>query len=189
MSGDDSTALAQLVREVARACANSAPRPVVLIDGGSGAGKTTFARRLVPLVATRAGEAQLVSLDDFYPGWDGLRDGSAMVRADVLRDRDPGWCRWDWEAGRPAEWHPLDAARPLVIEGCGALSAANRGQASFGIWLELDAAERKRRALERDGELYAPHWERWAAQEAEFRREEPPVPLADLVIDLNDFPS
>ncbi|MEO8095730.1 MAG: hypothetical protein ABI632_12485, partial [Pseudolysinimonas sp.] len=45
----------------------SGPRPVVLIDGRSGAGKTTLARELAPLVG-----AQLVSLDDVYPGWDGL---------------------------------------------------------------------------------------------------------------------
>ncbi len=185
MSSDPDALSAHLLREVARACLGSAPRPVVLIDGGSGAGKTTFARRLLSLLATPAGEAQLVSLDDFYPGWDGLREGSEMVHADVLRDRDPGWRGWDWQANRSAEWHPLDPQRPLLIEGCGALSAANRRGAGFGIWLELEAEERKRRALGRDGILYAPHWDRWAAQESVFRLEEPPAPLADLVIDLN----
>ena len=69
----------------ARAAA-SGTRPVVLIDGRSGAGKTTLARELAPLLG-----AQLVSLDDLYPGWGGLEAGSAAVHETVLRDRDPGW--------------------------------------------------------------------------------------------------
>ncbi len=60
----------------ARAAA-SGPRPVVLIDGRSGAGKTTLARDLAPMLG-----AQLVSLDDIYPGWAGLEAGSAAVARD-----------------------------------------------------------------------------------------------------------
>ena len=33
------------------------------------------------------------------------------------------------------------------------------------VWLQLPEAQRRRRALARDGEIYRPHWERWAAQE------------------------
>ncbi len=40
---------------------------ITLVDGRSGSGKTTFATEL----AEREG-AQLLSLDDVYPGWDGL---------------------------------------------------------------------------------------------------------------------
>src|SRR4051794_36675475 len=95
--------------EVGIAQIRSAPRPVVLIDGRSGAGKSTLAAELAPLL-----DAQLVSLDDLYPGWGGLEAGSAAVYETVLRDRDPGWTRWDWASAREAEWHPLDPDRPLV---------------------------------------------------------------------------
>lgn len=161
-------------RLVARAAA--AGRPVVLIDGGSGAGKTSLGRRLAPRLG-----AQLVSLDDIYPGWDGLEAGSAAVATDVLRPGDPGWRGWDWVSGAPGGWHPLDPARSLVVEGCGALSRAARRLATLGIWVELDAAERRRRALGRDGDAYAPHWERWAAQEDAFRTREHPRENADVV--------
>lgn len=154
-------------------------RPVVLIDGRSGSGKTTLALAL----AAAINGAQLVRLDDFYPGWDGLDAGSAAVVADVLRADEPGWRGWDWNEGRPGTWHPLDPSRPLVIEGCGSLSRASRALANFGVWVELDAQTRKRRALERDGEGYAPYWDRWAAQEDEFIAREDPRSLADLVID------
>lgn len=154
-------------------------RPIVLIDGRSGSGKTTLGRAL----AAAIDDAQLVRLDDFYPGWDGLEEGSAMVLRDVLASDDPGWRAWDWTLGRSAAWHPLDPRRPLVIEGCGALSRAARAHATFGVWVELDTATRRARALARDGDGYAPHWERWAAQEAAFIAREAPRSLADLVID------
>ncbi|WP_284254993.1 hypothetical protein [Pseudolysinimonas kribbensis] len=134
---------------VARAAA--VPRPVVLVDGGSGAGKTSLGERLAPALG-----AQLVSLDDIYPGWDGLEAGSAAVVADVLRSEDPGWRGWDWTTQQPGIWHPVDPARPLVVEGCGALSRAARRLATLGVWVELDAASRRRRALARDGDAYAP---------------------------------
>ncbi len=153
---------------------------VVLIDGRSGSGKTELAAALV----RRWPGAQLVRLDDLYPGWDGLEAGSRAVRSDILGRF--GWTRWDWQADAPAERHRLDPVRPIVIEGCGALSGANRRLATLGLWVELDAQSRKLRALARDGESYAPHWERWAAQEQRFIDREGPAELADAVVDGRD---
>ncbi|HEX7835187.1 MAG TPA: hypothetical protein VF479_06930 [Pseudolysinimonas sp.] len=168
--------MSESIASLAAVAAASGTRPVVLIDGRSGAGKTTLAERLAPLLG-----AQLVSLDDLYPGWGGLEAGSAAVRETVLRDVDPGWTRWDWASGEPAEWHPVDPAAPIVIEGCGALSRANRAIATFGIWIEVGAAERRRRALEREPG-FAPHWAEWARQEREFAAREHPKSLADQVV-------
>jgi uridine kinase len=149
---------------------------VVLIDGRSGAGKTTLARELAPLL-----DAQLVSLDDLYPGWHGLEAGSRAVHETILRDADPGWTRWDWATSAPAEWNPVDPQRPIVIEGCGALSRASRDRATFGIWVDLPAPERRRRALEREPG-FAPHWSDWARQEREHAAREHPRALADLIV-------
>jgi uridine kinase len=146
-------------------------RQVILIDGGSGSGKTELAAVLAPAIG-----AELVRLDDIYPGWDGLEAASQMVPGIIETNR---WRRWDWLAGEPAEWHDLDPHRPLVIEGCGSLSRANRALATFGIWVELDEPTRKARALARDGDAYAPHWDRWAAQERAFFERERPDRLAD----------
>jgi uridine kinase len=155
---------------------------VLLIDGRSGSGKTELARAVVAGMPN----AQLLRLDDLYPGWGGLEAGSRAVHDDVLASSRPGWRRWDWATGEFAEWHDVDPARPLVIEGCGALSRANRALASFGIWVALDQPTRKRRALARDGETYAPHWDEWAAQEEVFLTRENPAAHADAVIDGAD---
>jgi hypothetical protein len=148
----------------------------VLIDGRSGSGKTELAR---DMVAGWPG-AQLVRLDDLYPGWDGLDAGSAAVPG-ILTDFR--WRAWDWAADRPGEWHQLDPARPIVIEGVGAISGASRPLATRAIWVELNDATRKLRALERDGEAYAPFWDRWAAQELAFIARENPRGLADTIVE------
>lgn len=147
----------------------------ILIDGRSGSGKTELARALVEGWPA----AQLVRLDSIYPGWDGLDEGSLAVPR-ILSDHR--WREWDWAAAEPGAWHELDPARPVIIEGVGALSRASRPLADVALWVELGAAERKRRALDRDGELYAPHWDRWAAQEDRFIARERPQRLADAIV-------
>lgn len=158
---------------------------VVLIDGPSGSGKTDYAERLVadwtgPVPPT------LVQLDSVYPGWDGLQAASTQITEHLLRPFHAGstarWRRYDWEAGRQAEWHVVDPAAPLVIEGCGTLSRANAALADRTIWVETGDAERKRRALARDGELYAREWDRWERQWRAFVGREQPRDLAGLVV-------
>jgi energy-coupling factor transporter ATP-binding protein EcfA2 len=147
---------------------------ILLIDGRSGSGKSELASALADL-------AQVVRLDDLYPGWDGLEAGSAAVPG-VIQNRR--YQRWDWSRSEPAEWIELDAG-PLVIEGCGALSAANRDLADFGLWVDYPTAGRRERALAREPE-YGPHWDEWAAQEQLFIDSENPRSLADFVVDGSD---
>ncbi len=170
-----SEVLATRIRAVA--ASRGAERLVVLLDGHSGSGKTTLATQLAEVL-----DAQHVPLDLFYPGWGGLEVGSAMVRG-VLDPANPGFRRWEWAESRAAEWVSLDPARHIVVEGSGALSRANRALATFGIWIRLDQAERKRRALARDGDAYLDHWDRWAAQEQHFFLRERPDALADAIMD------
>jgi uridine kinase len=154
------------------------PSARILIDGRSGSGKSSLADELVAALP----QLQLVRLEDMYPGWDGLAAASRMAHDEILAADRPRWQRWDWVRAEPAQWHELDHARGILIEGCGALSRANRALATFGVWVECDAATRKRRALARDGDTYAPYWDRWADQEDEFIAAENPVALADLIV-------
>lgn len=161
-------------------------RNVVLLDGPSGAGKSTLADRIVdawpgPL------RPQLVRLDDIYPGWGGLSAAGEHVRRFVLEplasSRPARWQRFDWSADKPAEWHDVDPARPLLIEGCGVLTRANAALSDLRIWLDAPDELRKRRALQRDGETYAPHWDEWQRQWEAFVARERPADAADLWLD------
>lgn len=166
------------------AAESTARRPrITLIDGRSGSGKTTYATAL----AARTG-AQLLSLDDVYPGWDGLEAGEAHVLEHVLRALDEGrparWRSWNWVDDEPGARHEVDAARDLIIEGCGAISPAARALAHHAIWVELaDDAERRRRAIARDGEAFARNWERWARQEERHAALHDPRGTADEVVE------
>lgn len=165
-------ALAQRIRE------NASGRIVVLVDGASASGKTTLATDLAYLL-----NAQMVAMDDLYPGWGGLEVGSSMIAGSVLDDDKPRWQRWDWKHNKPAEWHKVNPKKNLVIEGSGALSRANRELATYGIWIHLDADSRRKRKIQRDGTLNMEQWDRWAMQEQTFFRRERPDQLADVVID------
>lgn len=173
MSGQDDA-----VTEAVRRLAASGTRPVVLIDGGAGSGKTTFALRLAEHWPDPTG-VQVVSLDELYPGWDGLAAGSAAV-PDLISGT--GFRTWDWEQDQPGPVRELDPAKALIVEGCGALTPASRALAGLAIWIELDAGTRRRLALARDGAQFAGHWDDWAAQEAAHWSADRPRELADLVL-------
>ncbi len=134
--------------------------PVVAIDGYSGSGKTTLARALVRLLEAW----QVLHMDDWYPGWDGLEVGATIARriaADLRAGRSSSYVAWDWEEDAPGEAKAVSAL-PTIIEGCGAIDV----DADLTIWLAYPGqAVRRRRALTRDGATYAPHWQRWADQD------------------------
>jgi hypothetical protein len=156
----------------------AATNPVVLIDGRSGAGKSSLARLIIarwPL----AGRVQLVALDSIYPGWDGLESGVKLAREQILVPHARGlmgvWQRWDWEDSAPAEAHAVDPSLPLVIEGSGLLTPVTRRLGDVRVWLDSPAQSRRHRALTRDGDAYRPHWDRWARQEDDHVARDEPV--------------
>ncbi|GHG51554.1 hypothetical protein GCM10012320_20960 [Sinomonas cellulolyticus] len=144
-------------------------RPVVIaIDGRSGAGKTALAVELAAALREHRSVA-LVHLEDLYPGWDGLAEGirrcAEQILAPLRRGEAARWRAWDWTADREGPERLTEPADVVLLEGVGAGAAPLRGLADALVWVEASAEERKRRALARDGDVYAPHWDRWAGQE------------------------
>ena len=134
--------------------------PVVTIDGYSGSGKSTLAAALARLV----NGWQVLHLDDWYPGWDGLAEGAHIARriaADLREGRASSYEAWDWENGSTGATTRVPLA-PTIIEGCGAIEA----EADLAVWIaDPGEEERRHRAITRDGQTYSPHWQRWARQD------------------------
>ncbi|MFC3848715.1 hypothetical protein ACFORJ_00830 [Corynebacterium hansenii] len=160
---------------------------ILLIDGRSGSGKTTFAEKLRGVLGW-----PVVHLEDAYPGWGGLAAASGAVAESMLDPDAAGFRRWDWFASDWAEWVDLSGhmapGRSLIIEGCGALTAANLAAAraigdgeAWGAWVELDEPTRFARAMARDP-YFRGHWRMWAEQEDAHIARHDPRALADWTV-------
>lgn len=172
-----------------RAWVDPALYDVLIIDGRSGSGKTSYAASAVAAAHRSDLDPQLLHVEDLYPGWDGLEAGSQAL-AGVLDRRT--YQRYDWNAGEFGEQVALGPELPLIIEGCGALTSASIAAARrfagphariVTLWLACPAPERRARALARDGETYAPHWQRWATQEDALYARTRPWLLANGIIE------
>jgi uridine kinase len=170
---------------VAAAARGAVPRNgrtrVVAIDGRSGAGKTVLAAGLQPQLG-----APVVALEDLYGGWDGLKRGIDLLVSEVLEPLDGGRAarvpRYDWVAGEWAEPAVLEPPETLIVEGVGAGARRAAAFESLLVWVEVTAPTRKKRALDRDGETFAPYWDQWATQEDLMLAREHTPDRADIII-------
>ena len=142
------------------------------VDGPAGSGKSTLAAAL--LTAARQHDVtptRLLHLDDMYEGWHGLRDVATRLRDELLvplaRGERGRFRRWDWAADAWAEWVPVEPADLIVLEGVGSGADEIAPYLTTLVWVDASYDVRMARGLARDGEAFAPHWEAWAASEAE----------------------
>ena len=158
-------------------------RPRILaVDGRSGGGKTTVARRLA---ATVPG-ATVLHTDDvawyhaFFDWADLMRDGIlAPLRAgEDVAHRPPAWD----ERGRDGAI-TASAASPLVIvEGVGIGRRELSRYFDALLWVQTDEDEARRRGLLRDGADAAGFWAEWQAAEDPFQAEQRPWERAGLIV-------
>ena len=160
---------------------------LVLVDGRSGAGKSTFAA-----AAARARRAVVVATDDIawhlHPTDWATEILEGVVRPWVagkpVRYKPPGWAR----QARPGKIE-VPAGVDLVIEGVGAARHELAPLAQLIVWVCSDQVESKRRGIERDIRLGRTRaeaeqfWDEWMAAERPFLEAEQPWRVADLVID------
>jgi uridine kinase len=173
------------IAEVVRLAQSRSPRAwrtrVVAVDGRSGAGKTSLAASLQAALG-----APVVALEDLYGGWNGLERGIDLLVSAVLEPLAAGRAarvpRYDWIAAAwRAPW-TLEPPAVLIVEGVGAGARRAAGYESVLVWMEEPAPVRKKRALDRDGETFAPYWDAWAAQEDAMLARENTPDRADIVI-------
>ena len=152
---------------------------VVAVDGPSGSGKSDLADRL----ARRLG-SPILRVDELVPGWHGLAAMPPVVARELLEPLAAGEVatvrRWNWVDDRPGELLDVLPSPFLVLDGCGSGSRVIRPYLSLLLWVDAPEEIRRARAMARDGEVYAPWWDVWAAQERELFAAEQTKAAADL---------
>ena len=162
--------------------AGPGPLRLVAVDGPGGAGKSTFAHEL----SEAAGGAPVIHTDDFAAAdnpidwWPRLLEQviEPFARGDAAR-----YQRYDWPSGALAEWHTIEPAPIVIIEGVSAGRSEWAAHLSFLIWIETPRGERLRRGVERDGIAALDDWESWMAGEDAHYERDPTRDRADVVID------
>ena len=161
---------------------------VVAVDGPSGSGKTTLAKGVVDVLGCPA-----VHMDQIFPGWDGLAVAAPLLTSQVLeplaRGEQAAYREWDWDHGRWDGTVTVPPHRFLVVEGCGCSVLPAGGYAAVRVWVEAPLEIRMRRGIQRDGEVFRPHWERWAAQERALFGADRTRERADIVVDTTPGPA
>ena len=164
------------------------------VDGGGGAGKSTFAEHLQEHLPNAA----IVHIDNFYKGpWD-----KRLEHTDY--DINPlfDWDRFFIEVIQPTQegkqiqyhvydWH-IHTADEIVSVPTGAMIIVEGGYTTqkrfsdvydFKIWIEADEDQRLEKALARDGEHMRFLWEEdWLPVERNYTQRDNPASRADLVV-------
>jgi hypothetical protein len=158
---------------------------IVAVDGGSAAGKTTFARRLAATLG-----ASLVHTDD-VAWWESFFGWSPLLIEGVLEPvlagrsvsfRPPAWEQRERDGSIVAE-----PGQALVVEGVGAGRLELTTYLDHLIWVDTDRQLALQRGLARPGEDPV-FWREWELAEEEHFERDRPWARADLLV-TNDPPA
>ena len=167
---------------VAEIMGRPGPVRLVAVDGPGGSGKSTFALRL----AVAADGAMVVHTDDFASAghpldwWPRLLE---QVIEPLARGVAASYQRYDWLSGSLAEWHVVEPAPIVIVEGVSSGREEWLAKLSYVVWIDTPREIRLRRGLDRDGDDALDFWKIWMAAEDEHYREDQTRDRADVVVD------
>jgi para-aminobenzoate synthetase len=154
---------------------------VVAVDGPSGSGKS----ELADLLGRRL-QAVVLRVDELVRGWHGLAAMPTLLARDLLAPLAAGEIAsvrlWNWVEDRPGELLDVPPVGYLVLDGCGSGSRVIRPYLSLLVWVDAPEDVRYARAMARDGTLFEPWWDVWAAQERGLFAAEQTMTAADVRI-------
>ncbi|HSU75372.1 MAG TPA: hypothetical protein VLI66_10550 [Terrabacter sp.] len=169
-------------------------RGVLLVDGRSGSGKSTFAERAARLLDGAVVHSDDLSWNHDAVAWDELALTHVVEpwrRGETVDFRPPAWAIHgrDGSVSVPAGWSRRSAPeRVLVLEGVGAGRASLATHADAVVWVQSDRMEARERGIRRDIELgRTPEaaerfWDDWMGAEEPFLAADRPWERAALVV-------
>lgn len=174
---------------------------VIGIDGGGGAGKTTFATKLASLL-----DATIIHLDDLYKSTkDRVNEKqNAAINIDFDWERIEkeiflpiknnsliSYSHYDWNQDKITHTVDVPQDKPIIIEGGYSLQPKFFSDYDFTIWIETPEELRLERAMVRDGEHMRPQWENtWLPADKRYKDIHNIHQKVDLLVDKsNDLAS
>ncbi len=165
----------------------------MLIDVRAASGKSQFATDLAePFFELVRQAARTIHMDDLYPGWNGLAEGSVYLLTNILlplaNSRSANWQVWNWRKNHRGAEEPGNGRREfsggtlLIVEGCGSISRLSFEHSDFQVWIDADDRERKERFSLRDQGKFDEFFGIWSAQEDEYYEKEKSKQLAQLIV-------
>jgi len=169
---------------------------LIAIDGGGGAGKTTFANRLQKEIPGSC----IVRVDDFYlppqlrtpvlsmdvinPNFDWDRIRKLVIDA-VKDDKDISYQLYDFKNGTlTGEVIRVPRDATIILEGVWSMQEAVIDFYDYRIWLEAPANLRLERGVSRDGEELRQVWvDEWIPIDESYKKIQAPYLRADIIVD------
>jgi hypothetical protein len=167
---------------VAAILAKPGPLRLVAVDGPGGAGQVHVRPRAVRGGRRRTGGAHRRLRSCRQPDRLVATAPRTSHRA-VARGDAAHYQRYDWPSETLAEWHTIEPAPIVIIEGVSAGRSEWAAHLSFLIWIETPREERLRRGVDRDGIAALDDWESWMAGEDAHYERDPTRERSDVVID------
>ena len=160
---------------------------LILVDGRSGSGKSTFAHKLAHLRGANSVATDDVAWHLHPTEWvEEMLEGiiRPWAKGEPVAYRPSGWVRMH-RSGQIA----LPAGHDLIIEGVGAARSELAPFAHLIVWVHADRVEARRRGIARDvaqgrdPEQAEQFWDEWMSFEEPFLEAEQPWTRADLVVE------
>jgi len=160
---------------------------LILVDGRSGAGKTTAAERIAVALAAAVVHTDDIAWNHSVFDWDGLLLEHVIApwrRGEPVAYRPPGWMRH----GRSGTID-VPVVRTLVVEGVGACRPSLAAHADLTVWVQSDRVTAHDRGIERDVVIQGrtvqqaeDFWRRWMSAEDPFQAASRPWSRSRLIV-------
>ncbi len=167
---------------------------LVGIDGGAGAGKTTFAHWFARAIQETTTPVSIVRMDNFCrPSAEWRKDHAVVSDLDCKRLREKvliplhsgeaaRFQLYDWPADRLKDWAAIDVGGITIVDGVTATRNELSGYYDLRIWFSCPRDVRVSRLLGR-GDTPAAEIEHWMPSEDRYIASHAPEEIAHLVID------